>query len=90
MPEGISEDPWSYDITSDDEILSRQDNQILSELDEDSEDEVDRYDSPENLVYETIPVESKSSMQVNLTKLMAQHIIVGQWNQVQSVMKMNK
>lgn len=60
-----------------------------SESEEQQEDEDDNYDDPGNLVYETKISSSKASNRINITHLMAQQFIVGQWKMVQTVILNN-
>ena len=64
-------DPWHLNT---DDIEA---NLLAAENGLDDEDEAEKFDSPENLVYETQQISDKSSIMVNLTQLMATNIIIG-------------
>ena len=81
-----SEDIWNCEITDDEELAKKHEEAMIAEIEEEEDEDLEKYDSPENLVFETINVESRSSMQVNLTKLLASHVIVGEWSQVKTLM----
>jgi hypothetical protein len=50
--------------------------------DVDDENELDQYDNPSNLVYDFKEIISQRCIQIEITRLMAQNVIIEEWKMV--------